>query len=533
MTEHERRVAAYLAEVRAKYTQKQIDALGAKGHAFKNPDGHYSYPVDDQKDLENAIHAVGRGGADHDAIRKYIIGRAKAMGHSDMIPDDWNSDGSLKTSNSATPAGETRDDPTPEDWEVSYGLVGVKAALARVKAAQLADPDHGTDPDDAAVLAAIEKADTAIEAAIVAQSKDSHEDKPEKKSASVPAVPKRAFASLLERPLAGGRIELRADDPSSPDIANFSGYASVTGVGYQVRDWLGEYDETVQPGAFAKTLREQSDIPLLFNHDGYPMASTGSGTSRLSEDGHGLLNEAALDRSDGATNTVCVQLRRGVLSKMSFSFRAIKDDWNDAYDSRSVNELALYDTSIVTTPANPATTAELRSLMSDVIGREGRSLMWSLRSAMAAVERDQLPPDADVILEQAIRALGAADETMCRRGNGLYGRARTFVVAGLIEETRKGAVLSGKNRALLQQAMDALSGAGPHHDAAAGARDAAMDAVGQVLDPSGLDGDQGGGNGAGGRTPLTPVDGAGPRSGVPAAVLRAQRDLDLLKLHRP
>ena len=82
---------------KAKYTQADIDALGAKGQAFKNPDGTYSYPIADAEDLGNAIKAVGRGNADHDDIRKYIIGRAKDLGESDQIPDTWNSDGSLTT----------------------------------------------------------------------------------------------------------------------------------------------------------------------------------------------------------------------------------------------------------------------------------------------------------------------------------------------------------------------------------------------------------------------------------------------------
>jgi len=85
----------------AKYTADEIKALGAKGHAFKNPDGHFSYPIDDEEDLDNAIRAVGRGGADHDAIRKYIIGRAKAMGKSSKIPDNWNADGSVSESKAA------------------------------------------------------------------------------------------------------------------------------------------------------------------------------------------------------------------------------------------------------------------------------------------------------------------------------------------------------------------------------------------------------------------------------------------------
>jgi Putative phage serine protease XkdF len=55
-----------------------------------------SYPIETEADLTKAIHAVGRGGASHDSIRKHIISRARSLGASSKIPDNWNSDGSLK-----------------------------------------------------------------------------------------------------------------------------------------------------------------------------------------------------------------------------------------------------------------------------------------------------------------------------------------------------------------------------------------------------------------------------------------------------
>ena len=94
-----------MTERRAKYTDAEVEAMGKKGQAFKNPDGSYSYPIADAADLDNAIRAVGRGGADHDAIRKYIIGRAKTLGKSSEIPDNWNADGSLSESKRAPRPG--------------------------------------------------------------------------------------------------------------------------------------------------------------------------------------------------------------------------------------------------------------------------------------------------------------------------------------------------------------------------------------------------------------------------------------------
>lgn len=68
------------------------------------PDG--SYPIKTKADLRKAIRAVGRGGADHDKIRKHVMTRAKALGLEAMVPTNWNSDGSLKTTTKADEGGD-------------------------------------------------------------------------------------------------------------------------------------------------------------------------------------------------------------------------------------------------------------------------------------------------------------------------------------------------------------------------------------------------------------------------------------------
>lgn len=67
----------------------------AKGQAL--PGGRF--PIRNRNDLENAIRAVGRakgGDAGRNAVRRFIIKRARALGLSDLVPDTWNSDGTLK-----------------------------------------------------------------------------------------------------------------------------------------------------------------------------------------------------------------------------------------------------------------------------------------------------------------------------------------------------------------------------------------------------------------------------------------------------
>ena len=74
-------------------SQAERDAAAKAGTAM--PDG--SYPVRNPGELDKAISAVGRGGADHDKIRRHVIKRAKALGSPGKIPDNWNGDGSLKS----------------------------------------------------------------------------------------------------------------------------------------------------------------------------------------------------------------------------------------------------------------------------------------------------------------------------------------------------------------------------------------------------------------------------------------------------
>lgn len=80
----------------AKYSADDMKSLLAKGHAMKNDSGEPSYPIADVSDLKKAIRAVGRGKASHDAVRRHIMKRAKALGQSALIPDNWNADGSMQ-----------------------------------------------------------------------------------------------------------------------------------------------------------------------------------------------------------------------------------------------------------------------------------------------------------------------------------------------------------------------------------------------------------------------------------------------------
>jgi hypothetical protein len=85
-----------------------------------------SYPVKDSEDLENAIHAVGRGrNNSHDAIRRHIVARAKALGLEDKIPDTWGDGGKLAKSiyDAFQKSGIPLDDPDGDEGAQAFDEV--------------------------------------------------------------------------------------------------------------------------------------------------------------------------------------------------------------------------------------------------------------------------------------------------------------------------------------------------------------------------------------------------------------------------
>jgi HK97 family phage prohead protease len=140
------------------------------------------------------------------------------------------------------------------------------------------------------------------------------------------------------------------------------GYACVTESPYEITDWLGAYTEVVRSGAFARTLGASDDVRLLLNHEGLPLARTKSGTLRLAEDSTGLAVTADLEPRSGMVNDIRVAMERGDLDEMSFAFQVTRQEWSPDYEQRDIQEVKLFDVSVVTYPANPATSAALRGV---------------------------------------------------------------------------------------------------------------------------------------------------------------------------
>lgn len=166
---------------------------------------------------------------------------------------------------------------------------------------------------------------------------------------------------------AGAHVEQRLRRVTSSthdETASFAGYATIYDFPYDVAGGIesGGWSETIARGACTKSLAENADVRCLVNHEGIPIARTKSGTMELIDDDIGLRVEVpALDLRSSVANDVAIALERGDLDEMSFAFRVIRQEWNGEYTERIITELQLFDVSIVTYPANPATVVGLRN----------------------------------------------------------------------------------------------------------------------------------------------------------------------------
>lgn len=155
------------------------------------------------------------------------------------------------------------------------------------------------------------------------------------------------------------KVEVRVANDTPPEIV---GYATVYEAPYEVLGgppwgWI----ETIARGAADKSVREQDDVYLFFDHEGLPLASTKAGSLTLESDKVGLYNRSTIDPRSTWSMEIVHRLESGDLDAMSFAFRVLRQEWNEDYTERRIFEVKLFDVSVVSFPANPATVVGLRS----------------------------------------------------------------------------------------------------------------------------------------------------------------------------
>ncbi|MFN4025317.1 MAG: HK97 family phage prohead protease [Hyphomonas sp.] len=146
-------------------------------------------------------------------------------------------------------------------------------------------------------------------------------------------------------------LEVRAKGRS------LEGYAAV----FEQRARIADFDELIERGAFADSLREGDKLALVDHLPSAVLARTRNGSLKLAEDSRGLHFQIALPNTTLA-NDVLALAEAGSLGGASFGFNVKRDVWQGTL--RTLQAIDLREISIVSAwPAYPQTSVSARSAL--------------------------------------------------------------------------------------------------------------------------------------------------------------------------
>ncbi|NNG20504.1 HK97 family phage prohead protease [Naumannella sp. ID2617S] len=189
------------------------------------------------------------------------------------------------------------------------------------------------------------------------------------------AAPVRSTSTSTEETVMD-RITLPMEWKAAEEDGTLTGYASTFG-----NIDLG--DDVIEPGAFTKTLRDDikgAGIPMLADH----MAVTSSVLGTLfdgTEDSKGLQVKARFSQAPSAQD-VYIKAREGHLRSMSIGYMPSKFRYEerDGRQIRVLEEIKLFEVSVVVFPMNPqATIDRVKALADDLAPAERKALADELR----------------------------------------------------------------------------------------------------------------------------------------------------------
>lgn len=140
------------------------------------------------------------------------------------------------------------------------------------------------------------------------------------------------------------------------------GYFSVFNQPYEVfPGWI----EEIAPGAFSRTLREEKDVKVLWNHNSdLVLGSTQNRTATLREDEVGLYGSDEINEEDQEAKNGYARVARGDVRGCSFGFdvRSMEERWDDEGTYRTrITDVDLYEVSPCTFPAYAQTSISARA----------------------------------------------------------------------------------------------------------------------------------------------------------------------------
>jgi HK97 family phage prohead protease len=193
---------------------------------------------------------------------------------------------------------------------------------------------------------------------------------------------RKALLATAERITMNAEVRAVQTDDGSLKIA---GYAATFN---QEAENLS-FREQIAPGAFTRSLESSDPIFLLVNHqaDQLPLASTQSGTLKLSQDKVGLRMEANLDPANPRAAELASALTRGDVNKMSFAFSINPGGETREGGIRTITDCTLYEVSVVNQPAYDSTQVGMRTAEEENEELELRKRRIALQVALAKLSK--------------------------------------------------------------------------------------------------------------------------------------------------
>lgn len=116
-------------------------------------------------------------------------------------------------------------------------------------------------------------------------------------------------------------------------------------------DIVDAYKDTVQRGAFKKTIREKKKFPLCWSHD----IKEPIGLGIPEEDQKGLALDGDLNQDVRRGQELRALIKQGVPMGLSIGFETVKDDLDKETGVRTLKEISLWEISLCLFPACPGT----------------------------------------------------------------------------------------------------------------------------------------------------------------------------------
>ncbi len=185
-----------------------------------------------------------------------------------------------------------------------------------------------------------------------------------------------------------------AGDTSAAGLGTFDGAASV----YNVIDLHGD---VIAPGAFDQTLKDKGDQrALLYQHDPHRPI----GLAKFTDSPSALLTQGTPNGEVNDAREAMALVRQGAIKGLSIGFDIRADRWEGGV--RVIEEIDLWEVSIVTWPANPLANITQAKSMTDTLA-ELRAKATVAEAACNLKAGKPLSQKNLLLVESAIEALTA------------------------------------------------------------------------------------------------------------------------------